>query len=274
MERKLSLIILLISVVLFPHNVEAGGKLQRRKDMMIQQQEQIIRQQQEIQKQQIIQRQREQQQKAIQQQRAAQQRALQQRAIQQKQQQIIRQRQVAIQQRTIQQQKAVARQKAIAQQRALAEQRAIRQRTMQRSVFKQQGLKRQVQQNSNGPHQKEVLKPKEIVTLSQIWEHLETSSEVWGLMMDDTPKVVIVDKYIEWFKQRGISIQNPPIFYVQMLDSMSQDNPEFLKSPFEGVLRTMAIIEYDFNNGRDKDLMAQEELGEEVYQKNKERLGR
>ena len=42
--------------------------------------------------------------------------------------------------------------------------------------------------------------------------------------------------------------------------------------PFDQVLQFVAIIEYDFNNGQDKDEMAQKLLGEEGYLRNKRRL--
>jgi len=59
-----------------------------------------------------------------------------------------------------------------------------------------------------------------------------------------------------------------------MIDKMSQDNPELLNNPLKDILKIAAIIEYDFNNGTNKDLMAKKVLGEAAYKKNKNRLGR
>ncbi|VAX36689.1 hypothetical protein MNBD_UNCLBAC01-1241 [hydrothermal vent metagenome] len=220
-------------------DVLAGGAIANRQQMMQQRQQQAIEQQ----KQQIIQKQK----RAYQQQAAQQQRAAQQK------------------QRQRQQQQQVAQQRALQQQRAIAQQQT-------RALQQQKGL--QLRQSFNVRETVDKGEAKEIVTIEKIWKSMETSSKVWGLMMDTTPKVATVDRYIEWYQQRGTIIENPPIHYVGMIDAMSQDNPQMLRSPFEDVLRLVAIIEYDFGNGRDKDLMAVEVLGEEVYRKNKQRLGR
>ena len=42
--------------------------------------------------------------------------------------------------------------------------------------------------------------------------------------------------------------------------------------PFEQLLQTVAVVEYDFDNGQDKDAMAKKVLGEQGYLKNKQRL--
>jgi len=278
--------IFLIILFFSPRICFAGGaavrrkqQIEQRKQQIEQQRQQLIQQQEEAYRQQAIQQQKAYRQQAIQQQKEAyrqrslqQQQAVQQRQIQQQQQayrqRVIRQQQLAAQQRAIQQQKAAAQQRANAQQKAIAQQALQRKRNLQVEVAAPRP-----QQNRSIPKQDEK-EVKEIVTLAQIWRSMETTSEVWTLMMDTNPKVATVDKYIEWYKQRGIVIQNPPIYYVQMIDTMAQNNPSMLQNPFGEVLKKLAIIEYDFNNGRDKDLMAREILGEEAFQRNKERLGR
>ncbi len=247
----------------------AGGAMLRRKQQLEQRKQQIeqqlIQQKKEEYRQKALRKQQAYRQQALQQQKAAyrqralqqQQHAVQQKATQQRQQQIARQR-------------AVRQQQVVAQQRAVAQQKAIQ----QRQAIQLEGTQRVARQNISISKQREDAEVKDIVTIAQIWESMETTSEVWALMLDVNPKVATVDRYIEWYKQRGIVIQNPPIYYVQMIDAMSKNSSAMLKSPFEEVLKKVAIIEYDFDNGRDKDLMAREILGEEAFQKNKARLGR
>jgi flagellar biosynthesis GTPase FlhF len=114
----------------------------------------------------------------------------------------------------------------------------------------------------------------EISTLSDIWKELEITSEVWPLIIDQKPKEMIVKKYVEWYGQQNIHIQKPAAHYVQMIDGMVQDNPDALKKPFKEILQIMAIIEYDFDNGTDKDWLAMQVLGSEGYWNNRERLGK
>jgi len=114
----------------------------------------------------------------------------------------------------------------------------------------------------------------EVVDISQIWKEFETSSETWVLMMDLEPKEITVNRYIDWYRQQGIYIRKPSLQYVQTIDDMSAAHPDLLKKPFHEVLQLVAIVEYDFDNGIDRDLMAREILGEDGYVANKRRLGR
>ncbi len=266
--------LLSIFLFVFSKDVFAAGQIQRRQQM-IQQQKQLIEQQkQKVYQQQVVQQQEAYRQQMIQQQKAAyRQRAIQQqqRAVQQK---VLQQKQRILQKRVVQQQQMRVQQQAIQRQRVIAQKQAIaQQRVNQRNQILQAGVWASIQQNNNSDNS-EIEEVKDIVSLNQIWELMETSSEVWKLMIDVNPKVATVDRYIEWYKQRGVIIKNPPIYYVQMIDAMTKSNDSLLKVPFEEVLKRVAIIEYDFDNGRDKDLMAREILGEEMFQRNKKRFNR
>ena len=46
----------------------------------------------------------------------------------------------------------------------------------------------------------------------------------------------------------------------------------FLDAPFMNVLSYAAIVEYDFDNGEDKDALARKVLGEEQFTSNRRRL--
>jgi hypothetical protein len=116
--------------------------------------------------------------------------------------------------------------------------------------------------------------PQDVVDINQIITELDITSEIWPLIMDAEPKVMIIDHYIKRFAQQRTSIRKEPAFYVQMIDSMILGNPEMLKTSLENILKVAAIAEYDFDNGQDKDRMARQILGEAVYQENRKRLGR
>ncbi len=114
----------------------------------------------------------------------------------------------------------------------------------------------------------------EVVDISDLWKTLETSSRAWPMIMDQDVKVKTVSQYIEQFQKKGIFIIHAPEAYVQFIDSLSLEHPAILDHPFENILRTAAIIEYDFNNGLDKDVLARKILrNEQAFLANRRRLG-
>ena len=92
---------------------------------------------------------------------------------------------------------------------------------------------------------------------------------MWSLLMDDQAKVLTVSEYIDRFHQEGVKIVEPPLHYVQMIDQIVAQNPQMLQRPFGELLQISAIVDYDFDNGMDKDALAKKVLGEAGYEANK-----
>jgi len=114
----------------------------------------------------------------------------------------------------------------------------------------------------------------EVVDISDIAKSLERSSLIWTQMLDKEPKEMIVNLYLDHYRQKGIQISKSPSHYVKMIDDMSADNPGLLDQPFDGLIRLMAVMEYDFDYfGQDKDMMALRLLGDKLYRQNRQRLG-
>ncbi|MFT5169686.1 MAG: hypothetical protein ACI8Q2_000297 [Candidatus Omnitrophota bacterium] len=113
----------------------------------------------------------------------------------------------------------------------------------------------------------------EVLPLKDVWKELEVSSEIWGLMIDDEPKRVTVENYVRLFAKKGISIRKDPGEYLRLIDEMAQSNVQLLSTPFHNVLRFVAIVNYDFDNGVDRDVLAKQLLGEAGYLSNRRRLG-
>ena len=111
------------------------------------------------------------------------------------------------------------------------------------------------------------------MNLADIWRNFETSSRLWPDILDNNIKILTIQKYVEWFRDQGVVIQKPPYQYVDIIDTISSENPALLDSSFKDVIMFTAIMEYDFNNGEDKDALAHRVLGEQMYQTNKQRLG-
>ena len=153
------------------------------------------------------------------------------------------------------------------QQQAMMQQRAIQQQLLQRQMLQQQMLAQQFRQISSPASGNQT------VDINVLWQQLQTSSHVWSQIADLTPKIMIVDRFIQLFGQQGVTITKSAMFYVSRIDELIARNSSLLASPFKDILMIAAISEYDFNNGQDKDALARQVLGEQAYWENRARLG-
>jgi hypothetical protein len=131
----------------------------------------------------------------------------------------------------------------------------------------------------NNPDQQKILPTsntavKEVVDLAEVWKKLDKKSAVWTILADKQAKVLTVAEYMDRFHKQGVKITQTPYHYVQMIDQMVTQTPAILQRPFGELLQIAAILDYDFDNGIDKDVLAIHVLGEQGYETNKKRLGR
>lgn len=263
-----------LAVIVYPASVRAGAGLDQRLRAAQQQRAYEAQRQQQA----LIQQRRAQQTAAYQSQVAQrqaqviqQQRALQMRAIAQRQQAM----QGQVQQQMVRQQQAAYQQAMLNQQ--IQSQQQLRQLQSQQ-IQQQQHVSGQTYNSSAPfvPAAQPVYETyvEEVVDMATIWKDMEVSAEAWPLIIDMDAKEVIVAKFMEDFRQQGITMKKTPLHYVQLIDAMSFDNPEMLKNPFDKLLQIVAIIEYDFGNGANPDALVKQVLGEKGYQANKERLKR
>ena len=188
---------------------------------------------------------------------------------------------------------AVAKRRQTGQQ--IAQQRAMQQRAIQQAMIQKQlaaqaaagaGPELQMHGQINaimpeGEVTQDILVPmpidesqvKEVVDIEDLWNTFETTSNNWPLIMEPQAKVLTVDRWIHQYQEKGITISKSPAYYAQMIDGISEQNPALLNQPFEKLLQFMAIVEYDFDNGTDKDQLAKKFLGEQAWKSNRHRLG-
>ena len=112
----------------------------------------------------------------------------------------------------------------------------------------------------------------EEVDLSEVWKKLDKKSTVWTILADDQAKLLTVSEYIGRYQKEGVKITQPPAHYIQLIDQLADGNPQMLQRPFGELLQILAIVDYDFDNGMDKDSLAKQVLGEEGYEQNKKRF--
>ena len=110
------------------------------------------------------------------------------------------------------------------------------------------------------------------VDVDEFWRVLDKSSEAWRQIVKPNDKVFVVAHYIDLFSQKGTTITRQPSYYAAMIDDIIHNNPGLLSSSFSRLVQMAAIMEYDFNNGQDKDVLARQLLGEQAYLANRKRL--
>ena len=138
-------------------------------------------------------------------------------------------------------------------------------------VMTPQGVKK-IEQPPVEEEPAEPVEVQDIVNLDQLMESLQASSEAWDMIINKEDKEIVVDQFIQQYSEEGITINKPAENYVAMIDQMSSGSKDMLAMPFKRVLQVVAVMEYDFGNGQDPDLLAQKILGPQVYEKNKQRL--
>jgi len=279
----LALMIFVLGIV----PASAGGAMMRRQQMQqqkVQQQRLMLQKVRERQMQQAVQKaQQIATQRVIAQQKAAIQKAAIQKAAIERE---VAAAQIMAAKQTVAAQQEALKQAAIAQYMANQQITQAQQKAIQQSLL-ERALKQKVADNAlqtsyqAGVHvgqqiayeQQRYAEAEEIVTLDQLVSALDESGHSWTLMMDMEAKQAVVEHYIQQYQDQGIVIRKPPGFYAQMIDGMAAESPQMLDNPFDRILQILAIIEYDFDNGRDKDVMARQILGEQSYLSNRQRLG-
>lgn len=149
------------------------------------------------------------------------------------------------------------------------------QQMMEQQMIQQEMMKRAAMQRQQ---QAAVLVPPEEAqaeaSFAEVLATFEESSQTWTLIIDPQPKLGVVEYYVHQFQEQGITIQQPAGHYVELIDGAAQASPEMLDQPMANVLRVLAILEYDFDNGQNKDALALKILGtQQAVAENKKRLG-
>ncbi len=111
-----------------------------------------------------------------------------------------------------------------------------------------------------------------VVGLRQLWDALDVSAEAWDQIIDREIKVLTVAEYIDRFGKLDIKIRKAPGHYAGLIDALAAEMEGFLAAPFMNILSYAAIVEYDFDNGTDKDALARQVLGKQEYESNRRRV--
>ena len=106
----------------------------------------------------------------------------------------------------------------------------------------------------------------------EILNAFSNNSVQWSKINNLSMKDDIVKYYMSGYEKNGVTIKNTPSFYVNMIDTLIKQNPAITNMPLHTIVQTVCIIEYDFDNGQDKDMLAKKVLGEDSWKSNLARL--
>lgn len=164
------------------------------------------------------------------------------------------------------------RQKMAAVQTRIAMERKIQEEMIHRRVAQQAGSLGAIQGSLPPPQQDSPAQDSVVVTIDDLWAALDRDSSAWQKVIDQEIKRLTVAEYMDRFGKQGILIRRAPGEYVKIIDTISGQNPDALQAPFMNVLSYAAIMEYDFDNGENKDALARRVLGEANFLANKKRI--
>ena len=73
--------------------------------------------------------------------------------------------------------------------------------------------------------------------------------------------------------KKGVTISKLPLYYCKKLDNVYARHPDMANKPLEDTLKMLIVMEYDWSEpGVNKDALAKQVLGDELYKSNKARL--
>jgi len=107
------------------------------------------------------------------------------------------------------------------------------------------------------------------IRYQQAMAQLMQNNSRWHTL-ERVDKVRVVEAIIEMFKEReNAAILNSAESYVDRADQMLR-NPS-VQANMPTVIKILAVMEYDYFNGQDKDQLAMQILGQRMYEQNRAR---
>jgi len=85
-----------------------------------------------------------------------------------------------------------------------------------------------------------------VADISDVIAQLDVSSQIWTQIIDEGPKLAIIDHYKEVYSGQGVVINRPSSDYLEIIDTLLEDNPDMLQYPFKDVLKSAAVSQNDF----------------------------
>jgi len=109
------------------------------------------------------------------------------------------------------------------------------------------------------------------IAFPEMMSQLSRGLTLWG-NLNAAEKKQAVDAVIGLYKSRdNAAILNSGEFYSGKIDETLKGNPSVANMDIMTMMRVLAVMEYDFYNGENKDALAKKVLGEKGFSENKMR---
>lgn len=106
-------------------------------------------------------------------------------------------------------------------------------------------------------------------TFEQMMNQLSVNSLAWG-QLKPADKKRAIDAVIQLYRVRdNTAIMNPSDFYVQKTDETIAGDPGVANLDLPQIIKILAVMEYDFYNGQNKEELAKQVLGDKMYEANR-----
>lgn len=104
-----------------------------------------------------------------------------------------------------------------------------------------------------------------------LMNQLSQNMSLWS-RMNQNEKKLAVSAVIGLYKSKeNVAVLNTPEFYIAKIDENLASAPMVANLNIMALLRILAIMEYDYYNGQDKDELARQVLGEKGFADNQRR---
>ncbi len=101
------------------------------------------------------------------------------------------------------------------------------------------------QQNT---HNKVNVHEDNVEDISDVIAQLNGSSQIWTQIIDEEPKIAIIDHYKSVYLNEGVIINKSSSDYIDIINTLLTDHPTMLQYPFKEVLKSAAISQNDFHS--------------------------
>lgn len=100
----------------------------------------------------------------------------------------------------------------------------------------------------------------------QMMAALTQNMTLWPALGAENKKRSVEAAILIFRDRQNSAIMRPADFYVEQIDLAIKANGELQATDIMSMVKMMSVMQYDFYNGQDKDALAKEVLGEQMYQ--------
>lgn len=106
------------------------------------------------------------------------------------------------------------------------------------------------------------------LAFGDMMNQLSQNMSLWNRLDADEKKQAVTAVVAVYKNRDNIAILNPADFYVNKINDTLLSNPSVMNMDIMTMLRILAVMEYDYYNGQNKDELARTILGDKAFAEN------